>query len=354
MNKLLLCRGLCLLSSAYLVVPIVRLILASRHLPHYALHNQLAKLAFLLTALLSFVLGATCVSFNGLVELVLTLSCLALRVKAIPMRDSRWLLMVSLLTPFLLLWLEHLAIRDAGLILCFALIPVSFIRDVLLLGRYVRIYTDELNIALVASVVEGQLLKSLAVILFSLALISGFSEWSYAAPAFLLCALGFFCLLTRCVADGKNLLFKEELFKRVRDALMRNFGADILSGMTSDAGSRGIYERLCHFFDRERPFLNPDLSEHEVAREIFTNKVYLRLAIKHYSNLNFKRFVNRYRVDYAKQLFLDNKALRVTQLCYMAGFKTKATFCTAFETETGENPKEWCDYMRTRGHKRKK
>ena len=72
------------------------------------------------------------------------------------------------------------------------------------------------------------------------------------------------------------------------------------------------------------------------------------IEIKHYSNLNFKKFVNHYRVLHAQELFKSNRSLKVTQLYMMSGFKNKATFATAFHLEVGENPKEWCDYIRSK------
>ena len=352
MITLTLCAGACLITATLLIVPLVQLISSSRDLPRFTLRFQLVKLLFLISAIASLILaGMLHLSSAEVAQLALMLSCLALRVKTASLRDSYLLLILSMLLPFALLVLAFLHWPEADVLPACIFIPLSWGRDLLVLRRSVKKYTDELNVASVAAITEGELLKSAAVLIWSLSLVIRFRFRGGMLTTLPLPSLAYFLLLACACAAGKNLLFKEALFRRVRDALLKNFGADILTGLSADAGSRSIYERLCAWFDREHPFLDPDLNERMVAEEIFTNKVYLQRAIKNHSTLNFKRFINRYRVNYAKQLFLDNRNLRVSQLCFMSGFKTKATFCAAFLLETGENPKDWCNDRRSNRRK---
>ena len=353
MITLTLCAGACLITAALLIVPLVQLVSASRKLSRFSLRFQLIKLLFLIYAITSLTLaGMLRISASEVAQLALLLSCLALRMKTSSLRDSYLVLTFSMLLPFGLLVLALQHWPDTDVIPACIFIPLSWGRDLLLLRRGIRKYTDELNVASVAAVTEGQLLKSAAVLLWSLSVVCRISFVGMPLSLLPLPSLAYFLLLACACTAGKNLLFKESLFRRVRDALLKNFGADILTGLSADAGSKGIYERLCAWFDRERPFLDPDLNERMVAEEIFTNKVYLQRAIKNHSSLNFKRFVNRYRIQYAKQIFAENKNLRVTQLCFMAGFKTKATISAAFQLETGENPKDWCNDQRSNRRKR--
>lgn len=343
-----LCDGACLAGATLLTAPLAWLISASRHRSRFSLRFQLAKLLFLISAIASLVLAAVChLPGEGVAQLALLLSCLALRLKTSSLRDSYLLLALSMLLPFALLILGLRGFPASDVIPACIFVPLSWGRDLVVLGRSVKKYTDELNVASVAAMTEGQLLKSAAVLIWSLCLVSRIRFGELPPGVLALPSLIFFLLLACSCTAGRNLLFKESLFRRVRDALLKNFGADILTGLSADAGSRGIYERLCAWFDRDRPYLDPELNERRVAEEIFTNKVYLQRAIKNHSSLNFKRFINRYRVNYAKQLFLGNKSLRVSQLCFMSGFKTKATFCAAFLLETGENPKDWCNDLRS-------
>ena len=115
-----------------------------------------------------------------------------------------------------------------------------------------------------------------------------------------------------------------------------------------------IYDRLTRWFDEKKPYLQDDLSLLDAAREIYTNKVYISRAVSKFSGKNFCQFVNYYRVRYAKQTFLDDPTLRVSDLSVMSGFHNPVSFNMAFQMFEHMTPGEWCNDQRSRLSKMKK
>lgn len=95
-----------------------------------------------------------------------------------------------------------------------------------------------------------------------------------------------------------------------------------------------------------KPFLVEAFSLNDLAAALFTNKVYLSKAINYYSGKNFRSYVNYYRVMYSMELFRNNKALTVSQLGSLAGFRSNTTFNAAFKAVMQESPSTWCARLR--------
>lgn len=111
-----------------------------------------------------------------------------------------------------------------------------------------------------------------------------------------------------------------------------------------------LKNRLLSYFEKEKPYLNPQLTINEVALYLYSNKTYLsRLINDHYNN-NFSQFVNFYRIKAAKDLFSNDNQMTIHQLCDLSGFGSMATFTMAFRLYVGNSPAEWCKGQRIMGH----
>ena len=114
-----------------------------------------------------------------------------------------------------------------------------------------------------------------------------------------------------------------------------------------------VYRRLVRWFEEEKPYLKDNFTLNDAARETYTNKVYLSKAISKFSKKNFCQFVNFYRVRYAKQLFLSDMSLRVSDLSVMSGFHNPVSFNMAFQMFENITPGDWCNDQRNRTSKTK-
>lgn len=109
---------------------------------------------------------------------------------------------------------------------------------------------------------------------------------------------------------------------------------------------KDLKNRLLHYFETEKPYLNSNLKITEVALYLYSNKTYLSRLINDHYNFNFNQFVNGHRIEAAKKLFLQDNQININQLCDQSGFGSMATFTMAFRLYLGKSPAEWCKEQR--------
>lgn len=104
-----------------------------------------------------------------------------------------------------------------------------------------------------------------------------------------------------------------------------------------------LAERLRLFMQREKPWLNPDLSLEELAAGIGQKPKMLSLVINETLGQNFFDFINHYRIDEAKRLLTNpvDKKITVSEVLYAVGFNSKSSFNTLFKKYTGLTPTEF-------------
>lgn len=149
-------------------------------------------------------------------------------------------------------------------------------------------------------------------------------------------------------ARGRNAMFliPVNMVRKMEETLMRSNDPKFVCNQESDGISSEIMERMMNYLLKDNEYLNPDLLASDVAKQIYTNRVYLSRAIKGSGNVNFSRMVNTMRVEYSVKLFDKNPNLTVNKLASASGFKTTPTYSAAFRMVMGESPTEWCKYRR--------
>ena len=148
-----------------------------------------------------------------------------------------------------------------------------------------------------------------------------------------------FALLSWRNWTGRPLLERHRFETEIRELTAVSARRPVLT--QGEPVSRELYERCCTLMDERRPFLVEDLSLADLARSLYTNKVYLSRSINYYSGKNFRQFVNYYRVKYAMEQFSANKHLRVSEMAMLSGFHSTVSFNMAFKMVTGETPSDW-------------
>jgi AraC-like DNA-binding protein len=118
--------------------------------------------------------------------------------------------------------------------------------------------------------------------------------------------------------------------------------ADILSERELEYGGYGIKARLYQLFDEEKPYLNPDLTIGEVSDMLYVNKSYLSKTLNNNLNVNFNEFVNNYRVNEARRIFMEDHNITLEEMRVKSGFRHASSFNNAFKICTGHTPGEWC------------
>ena len=78
----------------------------------------------------------------------------------------------------------------------------------------------------------------------------------------------------------------------------------------------------------------------QAAQEMSTNIVYLSQYINTHYGCNFKSWIARLRINYAKQLLVTT-SITIDMVAARAGFSNKAQFITAFKAHEGCTPGVW-------------
>ncbi len=107
-----------------------------------------------------------------------------------------------------------------------------------------------------------------------------------------------------------------------------------LSGI--DAESVG--KQLIELMENEKAFADEDLSLNRLAYELSITPHQLSQFLNEKLNSNFNSFINRYRVDEAKKMLIDEPDRPVMSICHGVGFNSKSAFYRAFEQSTGITP----------------
>ncbi|MCH2224611.1 MAG: helix-turn-helix domain-containing protein [Crocinitomicaceae bacterium] len=108
-------------------------------------------------------------------------------------------------------------------------------------------------------------------------------------------------------------------------------------------------ERLLEFkiitqqIEEKKLFLDPNITLRELATSLNIKDKELSKLINECSEQNFYHFINAFRIEYFKQLYLspENDNLSVLGIALESGFKTKSTFYGAFKKIEGQTPKEF-------------
>lgn len=90
-------------------------------------------------------------------------------------------------------------------------------------------------------------------------------------------------------------------------------------------------------------FLDPDISLEKVSKEVNIGSSQLSMLINQYGKNNFSDYINRLRVDQAKELLGDDsfRAYTIVAIGLECGFNSKSTFYTAFKKFTSQTPTQF-------------
>ena len=125
-------------------------------------------------------------------------------------------------------------------------------------------------------------------------------------------------------------------FKRQGQPNMMPFPAEDNKGADMD-----LMQRLYQLMEEHKPYLNSELKLQEVADLLGTNRTYLSAGIKTATGQSFTQFVNKYRVEYAKELLMQHPEEKMSAIWAESGFSTESSFFRTFKAVTGSTPGEW-------------
>jgi len=127
-------------------------------------------------------------------------------------------------------------------------------------------------------------------------------------------------------------------------AVEENAGASKYAGSTlQETDKKKILDALLHHMNSKRPYLEPELSLEQLARQLSVKPRALSQVINEMTGQSFFDFINTYRIEEAKRLLSDKSDPKITvlEILYEVGFNSKSSFNTIFKRQTGLTPSEF-------------
>lgn len=104
---------------------------------------------------------------------------------------------------------------------------------------------------------------------------------------------------------------------------------------------RQVLDKLKREMQVNKPFLRPDFSLPDLARQIGTTVHILSQVINAGLGKSFFEMTAEYRVEEAKRLLMEQRHVKVEEIAGQVGYNSKSSFNTAFKKLTGRTPSEY-------------
>lgn len=104
-----------------------------------------------------------------------------------------------------------------------------------------------------------------------------------------------------------------------------------------------LHGKILTYFSEQKPYCDSDFTITQLAKDLDTNVKYVSKAIQNYEGVNFRTFVNKYRITLVKELMekdLHNK-YTISYIYSVAGFRNQSTFNKTFKDIEGITPSEY-------------
>lgn len=104
-----------------------------------------------------------------------------------------------------------------------------------------------------------------------------------------------------------------------------------------------LFEEVEEYISLENKFLDMDISVTSIAKGLDVNSKYVSHSINSNAGMNFNSFINRKRVEFAKEMMLGGhfENYSIEGIAGESGFRSKSTFNNAFKKYIGKTPSEF-------------
>lgn len=143
---------------------------------------------------------------------------------------------------------------------------------------------------------------------------------------------------------GINILKQKEIFfteESKREAINTVLEEEFTEKkLLSDKELQKLMQKVDHLMQNEEVYLENEINLIKMAKMISVTPHQLSYTINKGYQMNFFQFVNKFRIEKAKELLLDDKMdkFSILGIAYESGFNSKTTFYNMFKKETGQTP----------------
>jgi len=183
-------------------------------------------------------------------------------------------------------------------------------------------------------------------VIFADVFMNALSIWSTlwcATTAFLLFLIGYVSAIPPLPGGYMNLDRMRHPFSAMKQS-RQEFLQSIDSGPVTETPVLG-YDKIMESFKQlmitEQGFLNPSMTIDEIASRLNTNRTYVSKLVNIYYGMPFRDYLNGLRMDYAKQLMIDEPDAVIDYVAAKSGFQSSTQFIRKFREIEGTTPTVW-------------
>jgi len=145
------------------------------------------------------------------------------------------------------------------------------------------------------------------------------------------------------VSKVRGELLVDEAVAADGDEQSKEHGEDGPPGFLDDGEAREIMDRLTEMMNKEKPYLNPKYSMHDLCESLELSRRKVTYVINEVMDKNFYGVINDYRIEEAISLLKDPKSgdYKMDAIAEMVGFQSKSSFYACFKKYTGVTPTEF-------------
>ena len=146
--------------------------------------------------------------------------------------------------------------------------------------------------------------------------------------------ISFFIHIGNFVAYHRYPQFFQMLKKEIKQ---KRYEKSLLIGLDADI----IHARLIELMNDEKFYEDMEINLRSLAESLFITSHQLSQFMNEKLNMDFRNFINLYRIEEAKRLLIDEPEKSILNICFEVGFSSKSAFYNAFNKNTGKTPREF-------------
>lgn len=159
-----------------------------------------------------------------------------------------------------------------------------------------------------------------------------------------------FLLAIIVIIGGIILFFTRKYIFRMKDKFMTQLEEskkkqNVGSGIQRVSGEKAVIikEKLLSYMQDEKPYLNAELRQADVANAIECSVHEISEVINSQLNLNFADFINSYRIEEVKRKIEsgEDRKFTMSAIAKQCGFNVNSSFIRAFKKATGVTPSQY-------------
>lgn len=128
--------------------------------------------------------------------------------------------------------------------------------------------------------------------------------------------------------------YPEFFYQLQQEVKKKKYERSHLQGLNTDL----IKNKLIKLMEEDNLFCFEDITIKKIADELELTSHQLSEYLNNNLNMNFKTFINTYRVEDAKRLLIEEPDHTILSIAYAVGFNSPSTFYSAFSKFVGTTP----------------